>query len=66
MVTAKKHKTDMFDVLVNCPRVDLDVKDKNGDTAAMWALKNNNPEALKKILKTSMSEQIRLLALDTH
>ena len=51
--TLKKNKNEMFDVLVNCPRVDLDVKDKNGDTAAMWALKNNNPEALKKIVESS-------------
>ena len=53
MITLKKNRPDMFDVLVNCPRVDLDVKDKNGDTAAMWALKNNNPEALKKIVESS-------------
>ena len=40
MWCARKGKIDKFKLLIDCPYVNLNLKDNTGDTVAMWALKN--------------------------
>ena len=37
----KVNKMEMFNILVECPRVDLNIKDNKGDSLAIWALNND-------------------------
>ena len=46
----KNGKMDRFNVLLECPRVDLNVRDSSGDTMALWALKNDKLEILKQFV----------------
>ena len=46
----KKGKMERFNVLLECPRVDLNVRDSSGDTMALWALKNDKLEILKQFV----------------
>ena len=42
MWALKNNQMDMFEILVKCPRVNLDLKDASGNTIAMLAFKNDN------------------------
>ena len=46
----KNGKMDRFNVLLECPRVDLNVRDSSGDTMALWALKNDKLGILKQFV----------------
>ena len=41
MKALKEDKSEVVEILVRCPRVDLNVPDSDGDTPILWALKND-------------------------
>ena len=42
---------DILKILLKCPRVDLNMKDKNGDSLIMAALKTDKTDLVKLLLK---------------
>jgi len=53
MWCATNEKNIKFQLLADCPRVNLNVKNASGDTISMWTLKNNKPDFYKMLIKTS-------------
>ena len=49
----KKDKMDIFQLLLKCPRVDLNMKDKKGDSLIMVALKTDKIDVVKLMLQHS-------------
>ena len=44
---------DILEILLKCPRVDLNTKDKNGDSLIMVALKTGKIDVVKQLLQHS-------------
>ena len=42
---------DILEILLKCPRVDLNTKDKNGDSLIMVALKTGKIDVVKQLLQ---------------
>ena len=53
MWCATNEKNIKFQLLADCPRVNLNVKNASGDTISMWALKNNKLDLYRKLMNTS-------------
>ena len=68
----RNDQMEMFNILVKCPRVNVNSKDAAGDSLTMWALKNGKREAFNSLvystrvdlnMKNSSGDTLALYAL---
>ena len=51
MMALESGKKEILEILLRCPRVDLNLRNSAGDTPLMWAIKENRRTVLKLLFK---------------